>query len=108
MTDAKEFRAAAAAAGAEAKPPEDLGPALRALWHLARDEWDAAHGAAQRDDGRDGAWAHAHLHRVEGDLANAGYWYRRAGRPASEAPLDDEWEEIASALLASAVAARDP
>ncbi len=106
MMDAKEFKAAAAAAGTEAKPPEGLGPALRALWRLARNEWEAAHGAAQSDDSRDGAWAHAHLHRVEGDLANAGYWYRRAGRPASEAPLDDEWEEIASALLGAA--ARDP
>ena len=45
---------------------------------------------------------HAHLHRVEGDLANAGYWYRRADLPPSEAPLDDEWEEIVTALLAAA------
>ena len=95
--DAKEFRAAAT--GAAGGPPGDLSPALRALWHLARDEWDAAHRAAQSDAGRDGCWVHAHLHRVEGDLANAGYWYRRANLPASEAPLGDEWEEIATALL---------
>ncbi len=119
--DAKAFRAAATrgteagtAAGAEAgaapeaKPPEGLSPALRALWHLARDEWDAAHGAAQSDGSRDGAWVHAHLHRVEGDLANADYWYRRADRPASEAPLADEWEEIAAALLGSAALAPEP
>ena len=105
MMDAKEFRVAAAGAAAETKPPAELSPPLAALWHLARDEWDAAHGAAQSDNGRDGAWVHAHLHRVEGDLANAGYWYRRADRPASEAPLDDEWEQIAAALLA---APRDP
>ena len=100
MMDAKEFRAAAK--GAAGDPPGSLSPALRALWHLARDEWDAAHGAAQSDGGRDGSWVHAHLHRVEGDLANAGYWYRRADLPASAAPLDDEWEEIAAALLAAA------
>ena len=105
MMDAREFRAAARKGGAGAPPPGGLGPALRALWRLARNEWEAAHEEAQSDDGQDGAWVHAHLHRVEGDLANAGYWYRRAGRPASDAPLDDEWEEIASALLA---AARDP
>ena len=99
MMDAKEFRAAATGAEPAAKPPSGLGPALAALWHLARNEWDAAHGCAQRDSDRHGCWVHAHLHRVEGDLANAGYWYRRAGRPASEAPLDDEWEEIAAALL---------
>ena len=102
MMDVKELRAAARGAVADAKPPEELGPALRALWHLARDEWDAAHGAAQSDGSRDGSWVHAHLHRVEGDLANAGYWYRRAERPASEATLDEEWEEIAAALLAAA------
>ena len=102
MMDTNEFRAAATGAGAEAKPPAELTPALAALWHLARGEWDAAHGCAQSDNGRDGCWVHAHLHRVEGDLANAGYWYRRADLPASEAPLDDEWEEIARALLAAA------
>ena len=108
--DAKAFRAAAtggteagtgAGAAPEAKPPEGLSPALRALWHLARDEWDAAHGAARSDGSRDGAWVHAHLHRVEGDLANAGYWYRRAERPPADSPLDAEWEEIATVLLAA-------
>ena len=101
MMDAKTFRASATGA-ATADPPADLGGALRALWHLARDEWEAAHGAAQSDRSRDGSWVHAHLHRVEGDLANAGYWYRRAGLPASDAPLDEEWEEIAATLLAAA------
>ena len=95
--DTKEFKASASGAA----PPDGLSPALIALWHLARDEWDAAHGFAQSDGGRDGAWVHAHLHRIEGDLANAGYWYRRAERPPSDALLDDEWEEIAAALLAA-------
>ena len=95
--DVNEFRASAS----DARPPDGLSPALMALWHLARGEWDSAHGHAQSDSGRDGAWVHAHLHRVEGDLANAGYWYRRADRPPCEASLDDEWEEIAAALLAA-------
>ena len=87
-------------AGAGPEPSDGLSPALRALWHLARGEWDAAHTCAQREPGPDGAWVHAHLHRVEGDLANAGYWYRRAERPPADSPLDEEWEEIAAALLA--------
>ena len=41
-----------------------------------------------------------HMHRVEGDEANAGYWYRRAGRSHSSRPLQEEWDEIAGALLA--------
>ncbi len=97
VTNAKALRGSAA----HAEPPEGLTPALAALWHLARDEWDAAHNLAQSDHSRDGAWVHAHLHRIEGDLANASYWYRRADRPPSKAPLDDEWEEIATSLLAT-------
>ena len=58
-----------------------------------------AHRLAQAQDDKTGAWVHAHLHRVEGDLSNAGYWYRRAGRPESTAPLKEEWEAIAVALL---------
>ncbi|HEY9569171.1 MAG TPA: hypothetical protein VIR38_13850 [Thalassobaculum sp.] len=81
-------------------PPPALGPALLALWHQGRGEWHAAHGAAQSDEGRDAAWVHAHLHRVEGDEANAGYWYRRAGRPHSREPLEAEWAAIVTALLA--------
>ena len=107
MMDAYELRALARGAAADAKPPESFSAPLRALWHLARDEWDAAHGAAQSDPSRDGCWVHAHLHRVEGDLANAGYWYRRADLPTADVSLDNEWEAIAAALLASA-AAPDP
>ena len=45
------------------------------------------------------AWVHAYLHRVEGDLGNAGYWYRRAARPVAAGSLETEWERIASDLL---------
>jgi hypothetical protein len=86
-------------------PPEGLSRSLLALWHDARGDWDAAHEAAQADEGRAGAWVHAYLHRKEGDLANAGYWYRRAGKPVPTASLEEEWEALASALLADAAAA---
>ncbi len=80
-------------------PPEGLSQALQALWHAANNNWEKAHRLAQTQDDENGAWVHAYLHRVEGDDANAGYWYRRAGRSDSSAPLREEWEEIASALL---------
>lgn len=91
----EEFRQSLAAPS----PPAGAAPALAALWHQGRGDWQAAHEAAQRDDGRDAAWVHAHLHRVEGDESNAGYWYRRAGRPHCRDPLDAEWSAIAAALL---------
>jgi hypothetical protein len=81
-------------------PPDGLSQALQALWHEARGDWQAAHALAQSQDDSEGAWVHAYLHRVEGDRANAGYWYRRAGRPASIQPLQEEWAAIAAALLA--------
>jgi hypothetical protein len=80
-------------------PPADLTTLLLALWHDARDDWEAAHRLAQDVDTPDGAWVHAYLHRKEGDAANAGYWYRRARQPAANDSLDAEWERIARALL---------
>ncbi len=83
----------------QGRPPEGLGRPLLALWHEAKGDWDKAHILAQAEDNATGAWVHAYLHRVEGDLENAGYWYGRAKRPRSAAALKDEWEEIAAALL---------
>lgn len=80
-------------------PPDDAPPAVAALWHDAKGDWDMAHRLAQDIDGVEGAWVHAYLHRKEGDAANAAYWYRRAGRPVSRLSLDEEWEEISAALL---------
>jgi len=82
-----------------AAPPEGLGRALAALWHEAKGDWDEAHHFAQAQKDAAGAWVHAYLHRVEGDLSNAAHWYRRAGKPPSSALLSREWDEIADALL---------
>jgi hypothetical protein len=86
----------------EATPPPKLSVALRALWLDAKGDWDGAHDAAQADEGGAGDWVHAYLHRKEGDLGNAAYWYRRAGKPVCRNSLDAEWSEIAAALI------RDP
>ena len=83
----------------EASPPAGASRAVQALWHEARGDWDQAHRLAQGQDDAAGAWVHAYLHRVEGDQSNAAYWYRRAGKHVSSAPLADEWEEVAAALL---------
>ena len=81
-------------------PPADLGPALEALWWLRKGDWNQAHQCVQQHEGlADCDWVHAHLHRQEGDLSNAGYWYRRAAHEPSTAALPDEWTEIARTLL---------
>jgi len=82
----------------DANPP-NLSPPLIALWHDARGEWDKAHNVAQDIDDENGSWVHAYLHRKEGDLGNAGYWYRQARRPTAANALSDEWKEIVATLL---------
>ncbi len=86
-------------------PPPGLSRALDALWYEANGEWDRAHRLAQSEDNEDGAWVHAYLHRVEGDLANAAYWYRRAQRPVAQAAAREEWAAMVQALLAKSTGA---
>lgn len=86
---------------AHKQPPAGLTPALQALWWAGRDDWDKAHRIAMNEDGADCAWVHAYLHRVEGDLDNAGYWYRQARRKTARGDLTAEWAAIAAALLKS-------
>ena len=83
-----------------ATPPSGLSPLLLALWHDAKGDWDAAHQVAQDVDDENGAWVHAYLHRKEGDLSNAAYWYRRAGQPVANEELSAEWERLCRTLLA--------
>ncbi|MEO8040583.1 MAG: hypothetical protein ABI794_17575 [Betaproteobacteria bacterium] len=83
-----------------AAPSEDLDAPLTALWHAAHGDWARAHQIIQDEAGTDAAWIHAWLHRQEGDLGNAAYWYRRAGRPPATGSLDGEWDTIVEALLA--------
>src|SRR6185503_14715640 len=90
------------ASTAAPQPPSGISRALLALWHDARGDWTSAHETAQDIDDRTGAWVHAYLHRKEGDLGNAGYWYRRAGKPVATGTLDEEWREIAEECVGDA------
>jgi hypothetical protein len=90
-----EFKATVSGAA----PAPGLDAPLAALWWAAKGGWDQAHKIVQDEASTDAAWVHAYLHRVEGDLGNAGYWYRRAGKPAATVPLETEWEGMVSALL---------
>jgi hypothetical protein len=79
--------------------PPTVSTVLQALWHDGRGDWDKAHEMANGVEDGTGAWVHAYLHRKEGDLGNAAYWYDRAGEPVATDPLDAEWDRIASTLL---------
>jgi hypothetical protein len=82
-------------------PADGIAPPLAGLWWAAKGEWDAAHEIVQVESSREAAWVHAYLHRVEGDLGNASYWYRQAGQPVAKDELKSEWERIVSTLLGS-------
>jgi hypothetical protein len=79
----------------------ELSLALVGLWWDAKGDWTRAHESVQQDEGPGGSWVHAYLHRKERDDSNAAYWYRRAGKPVCQEPLDVEWLSIVKGLLGS-------
>jgi hypothetical protein len=79
--------------------PPGVSIALRSLWHDRQGNWAEAHRLVMDESGEDEAWVHAYLHRKEGDLPNAAYWYRRAGQPTARGSLEDEWNSIVHSLL---------
>jgi len=84
---------------ANKQPPPGLAAPLKALWWSGNGDWAKAHAVVINEDDADCAWVHAYLHRVEGDLDNARYWYRQARRKPATGALDAEWAAIAAALL---------
>ena len=84
---------------AGAEPPPNVSIYLQALWYDANDDWERAHKLIQDLPDKNAAWIHAYLHRREGDLFNADYWYRRAGKSRPDVSLAEEWEGMVSALL---------
>ena len=79
--------------------PENFSEELRALWEDASGNWDMAHAIVQRMSTHDAMWVHAYLHREEGDLGNANYWYSRTRYSMPDISLEEEWKAIATELL---------
>ncbi|RQO69507.1 hypothetical protein DBR43_15635 [Pedobacter sp. KBW06] len=79
--------------------PEQLSPPLLALWHDGKGDWKTAHDLIDHLNDRASAHVHAYLHRKEGDLWNADYWYQRAGKSAPDQSLEKEWEELVQLYL---------
>ena len=83
----------------EGSSPDDIPLLLQALLLDAAGDWKNAHKIAQKEYNSDGSWVHAYLHREEGDLGNASYWYNNAGKTMPDMSLEEEWEYIAMDLL---------
>ncbi|HYF31875.1 MAG TPA: hypothetical protein VD993_12215 [Chitinophagaceae bacterium] len=82
-----------------AAPPERISVYLEALWYDGKNDWDKAHDTIQDVEDKTAAWIHAYLHRKEGDVFNANYWYNRAGKRMPGYGLEQEWKEIVEALI---------
>ncbi len=88
-------------------PPDGLTPPVAALWWLKKGglamgpEWERAHAICQTAEGtRAYDLVHALAHRIEGDEANAGYWYRRAGVAHASGTLAEEWQALVATIAA--------
>lgn len=84
---------------AEAVLPAGLSVYLQSLWYDAKGDWHKAHALVDSLNDSTACWVHAYLHRKEGDLGNADYWYRRAAKTRPSVSLQQEWETIVKALL---------
>jgi len=80
-------------------PPANLSGYLQSLWYDAKGDWNRSHEIIQNLEDRTATWIHAYLHRKEGDIGNADYWYRRAGKSRPDKTLEDEWKDMVEALL---------
>ena len=75
-------------------PPKQINLFLQSLWYDKKGDWEHAHNIAQEIHSKNGSWIHAYLHRKEGDISNASYWYHMADKPMPNASLDTEWEDL--------------
>lgn len=95
MQTVEEFKASLE----QGTPPAGLSLQLKALWYDGKENWPKAHQQVDQQDDLESAHIHAYLHRKEGDVWNADYWYRRAGKTRPTCSLDEEWEQLLNAYL---------
>lgn len=80
-------------------PDQALSTILKSLWYDGRGDWDQAHALIDQLGDRDSAWVHAYLHRKEGDIWNADYWYARAKKTRPSYSLEEEWANLVEHFL---------
>jgi hypothetical protein len=78
----------------DTQPASGLSVQLKSLWYDGKGDWHGAHAQVDQLNDQASAWVHAYLHRKEGDIWNADYWYNRAKRQRPASTLDEEWEQL--------------
>jgi hypothetical protein len=82
-----------------AQPDSPFSAQLTSLWYDGKGDWDKAHAQVDHLEDKASAWVHAYLHRKEGDIGNADYWYRKAGKTRPDVSLAEEWEGLVAEFL---------
>ncbi len=82
------------------QPGDWLSVQLKSLWYDGKGDWPRAHAEVDQLSDLPSAWVHAYLHRKEGDVWNADYWYRKAGKTRPQVSLEVEWEALVKQFLA--------
>lgn len=81
-------------------PPQNISEILEALWYDGKNDWESAHNVAQTQEGvQKYDRIHAYLHRKEGDIWNANYWYQRAKTTIPTMSLAEEWTFLVNVEL---------
>ena len=82
-------------------PPQGLSVLLLALWYDAKGNWTKSHDIISAIETKDASLVHAYLHRKEGDLWNADYWYSRANAKRPETNFTEEWNALVRRFLST-------
>ena len=83
----------------QTSPPSSISKHLESLWYDGKGDWEQSHNIIQDINDSNASWIHAYLHRKEGDIWNADYWYQRSGKKRPNISLMEEWEAIVKTLL---------
>jgi len=81
------------------QPTDGLSIQLKSLWYDGKGDWHQAHSQVDHLNDRESAWVHAYLHRKEGDIWNADYWYNKAHQKRPNLSLEEEWEQLVTHFL---------
>ena len=82
-----------------AEPISGLSAQLKSLWYDGKGDWHQAHAQVDHLTDQESAWVHAYLHRKEGDIWNADYWYGKAQKTRPNLSLEEEWEDLVLQFL---------
>ena len=81
------------------KPPKKIPKIELSIWYILKNNWDMAHTIAQDIPSEIASWIHAYLHRQEGDISNAHYWYSKANKVPYSDSLEEELDDIIESIF---------